>query len=462
MSKIKPEDLRVLVNVLNLPENVIIYDPENNINESIYFVVKTVKDLLQNAKRYSVCINLSSQRLEYIAFDFIFEIGNKNHKYSDFYPEEMIAFNNPDQSIRWFQLASAQKPNFLNLYNGSGWKAGIFRIATKLCFTLGMKRLICKNNFYLYSKKEAYFEKLMGTNEMAIFTGTVGLNRKAVAVICQDGKASHFVKIPVSGKSVNLVKFEYDHLKTLSGYDFKFLQIPDASLLGNGVKVSSISQKDVLAATKFSYAHERALRELYSNTVSKNIFYKTSVYQEVVERIDKLKGRVKCKDYQLCIMKVERLMYNLKVLFHSLNSDRIVPVAYAHGDFTPWNMFVSKNQLGVFDWELANKEQRLLFDAFHFIFQSNILILRQSFCQIKIKIHKLKDSLFVADLEERFQIDFQECYRWYLVYNCSYYLQLYLDQKDLHMQVDWLMDSWILATNDAIKAQQKLKVLSII
>ena len=302
----------------------------------------------------------------------------------------------------------------------------------------------------------------MGAREAAIFTGTVGLNRKAVAAICQNGKASHFVKIPISGKSTDLVKSEHYHLKALSVYDFKFLQIPDASLVKNGVKITNISQKDVLAGTRFNYAHERALRELYSNTVSKNIFCKTSVYQEVAERVERLKMRIKAKDHQLCTMKSERLIYNLKVLFNSFNPDQIVPVAYAHGDFTPWNMFVSKNHLGVFDWELANKEQRLLFDAFHFIFQSNILILRQSFHPIKVSINKLKDSLFVADLEERYQVDFYECYRWYLVYNCSYYLELYMDQLDLHKQAEWLIDSWILATNNAIKAQQKSKVLSII
>ena len=131
MSKIKPEGLSVLVNVLNLPKEVIIYDPENNTTEAAFFVVKSVKDLLQNAKQYSVCINLSSQRLEYVAFDFILEVGNKNQKYTEFYAEEMIAFNNPDQSIRWFQLASAQQPNFLTLYNGSGWKAGVFRMITR-------------------------------------------------------------------------------------------------------------------------------------------------------------------------------------------------------------------------------------------------------------------------------------------------------------------------------------------
>ena len=45
----------------------------------------------------------------------------------------------------------------------------------------------------------------------------------------------------------------------------------------------------------------------------------------------------------------------------------IMPVALAHGDFTPWNSFVLKDRLYVFDWEYAVDGWPVGYDLAHYI-----------------------------------------------------------------------------------------------
>lgn len=51
--------------------------------------------------------------------------------------------------------------------------------------------------------------------------------------------------------------------------------------------------------------------------------------------------------------------------------------AFAHGDFTPWNLAVSPHGMRAFDWECALEDAPLLFDAFHFHVQTGVLVHRR-------------------------------------------------------------------------------------
>ncbi len=44
-----------------------------------------------------------------------------------------------------------------------------------------------------------------------------------------------------------------------------------------------------------------------------------------------------------------------------------LPVALAHGDFTPWNSFVLERGLYVFDWEYAAENWPLGYDLVHYL-----------------------------------------------------------------------------------------------
>jgi len=119
-----------------------------------------------------------------------------------------------------------------------------------------------------------------------------------------------------------------------------------------------------------------------------------------------------------------------------------MPVAMAHGDFTPWNMYETTNKLHVYDWEMACDDQPLLFDLFHYVFQTNILIRQKDFSTIQKELDQIKKTTQVRQMIREYSIDWNIHFAYYLLYIATYYVPLYIKQKDLHMQAHWLIDVW--------------------
>ncbi len=459
-SKTKPEDITLLSKLLRLSGEVVIYDPSGKINSSSFFIARDITTLLKNASDRKVCINLSGKALEVLTFDFILEFNSVKRKYKSFFVEHFLSINNRDGSIRWFLPEYSKQANFLTLYNGSGLKATLFNILAKMAFGLGLKHWFCQGSFCLYAREENYFQIKIGGRDLAVFTGTIGENRKAVAAICEYGKAKAFVKIPISERAKGLIQIEDEHLKIVNEYDFEKLIIPTSKMKEIGLELTNIKPQIANGTTDITTLHIKALKDLYANTFQVKMFSTLEQFSKTKKRIEALKALKNEKVNNIPNQKVDRLAYNIKVLLSNLDEKELVAVAYAHGDFTPWNMFISENHVHLYDWELAMPEQLFLYDAFHFVFQSSVLIMHQSFEQIKMKVEKLKENPIVLDLIERYGLNYWDCYCWYLIQNCTYYLGLYLKQKSLHPQGHWLIDCWIEATNDAIKSrQQKVEVI---
>jgi len=110
----------------------------------------------------------------------------------------------------------------------------------------------------------------------------------------------------------------------------------------------------------------------------------------------------------------------------------------------------------VYDWELATTLP-LLYDAFHFIFQTSILVKRHSFPTIKKQIEKLQQQQIVQELINQYNISFEDAYRFYLSHTVSYYLNRYIRQPHLHEQVHWLIATWHEALNELVIRKEKHK-----
>ena len=459
VSKIKPQNVEVLKTLLMLDEELIVYDPLYKIEDCSLCITRDISTLVKRSPLQKICVNLSDMPLEVMSFDFILEIDTPTQKYKSFYCEQFLTINNPDGSIRWFLPEHARHPDFLELYNGSGFKASLFKLISKAVFAIGLKKLVCSGGFCLYSREENYFKNQINEKGYAVFTGTVGENRKGVVAICENGRATHFLKIPISKKAEQLIQSEHTHLVSINDFDFEKLIVPESEMKGRGLRVTNIRPEYYQNTPEITDIHLKALKDLYANTFQIKMLSRLETYREIEKRLNSIKHIQKSKNIRIQKQKIERLVFNMNVLLKTFESQQLVPVAFAHGDFTPWNMFVSEKHIHLYDWELAMPEQLFLYDAFHFIFQSSVLILHQPFLEIKKKILQLEKREITIDIIERYDLDYWGCYFWYLVSNCSYYLNLYLKEERLHDQGYWLMDCWIEATNDAIKAFQRKVVL---
>jgi len=135
-------------------------------------------------------------------------------------------------------------------------------------------------------------------------------------------------------------------------------------------------------------------------------------------------------------------------LFDQLDPKELLPLGVGHGDFTPWNMYVGKTKLHIYDWEMSQSDFPLLFDFFHYFFQKGILIQRNNYSEIWECIQTELQSMNAKKLFSDFDINVEKHFQLYLLYIVCYYLPKYLTQPELHEQVHWLISTWLEAFED--------------
>ena len=245
---------------------------------------------------------------------------------------------------------------------------------------------------------------------------------------------------------------EIETLNFLKSLEFNKMNIPvilDENENSNA-ELENIKPKRYNQSSTLNNLQIDALNELYTNT-NKTLYWKDlDVFQLIKDNIKSLgeNGRIVNKliekDIKVLIQKKSLLLDYLG------ESEKIVSVSLSHGDFTPWNMYLTKEKLHVFDWELSEKEMPLMYDLYHYVFQSEIMIKHNGYKQIQ---ESLKDILKKSNIKliiKKFDIDFNKNYTFYLVYTISYYLNKYASQNKLHDQVFWMLKVWDDALSDLL------------
>lgn len=394
---------------------------------------KSVLTSLINKFPSLIIVDFSATKL--IATDFVFEF--------DF-------INNRDNSIRWIYRANHQRPIFLNLYNASGWKGKLFKIIFKIGFGLRLKKWLKSGSFAVVAN-QLFLEKInqrLDHARYAVFTGTVGANRKAVISYEERRKATQFLKMPLTQKVQKLVDREAFYLTALQNYTFEKLIVPEAVKIQNSVMVRNVKPNKSLNNNDLSQIHLLALKELYQETTTPIFLQTSSMWQAIQQDLTSI--------YTASILnglskeKTQNIYTKLSVLADQFDTVDAMKMSIAHGDLTPWNSYLSADKLHVYDWELA-EQLPLLYDAFHYVFQTTILLERLPFEALKLKLENLEKEPVIQSIIADFDIVFQQAYHFYLLRNTSYYLSRYMTQQALHMQAHWLVDMWDMAITDACK-----------
>lgn len=113
-------------------------------------------------------------------------------------------------------------------------------------------------------------------------------------------------------------------------------------------------------------------------------------------------------------------------------------MAYAHGDFTPWNCWLTADGVAAYDLEFALAEAPLLHDLIHFQVQQDLLVERISATRISDRIRSVARRFFPEMSTEAVQLN----YRLYLLHQISTFALVYDAQQPWHTQVQWLLRGW--------------------
>ncbi len=453
MSKIYTSDIAVLFQLLvNETKDIIIYDTDNQIiedHQNTYQVVHQLDDLQKKLTKNSNVIFISKIN-NIIDFSFKNGIDFENNNFKNKANLTQFSyqfFNNPNGTIRWIYPKTLKYPSFLTLYNASGWKSELIRWAFQLAFRFGFKSKLNSGAFRLISSSENAVETFVNEAKgecYSIFTGTVGDNRKAIIEVNRHQKTTNFIKVPLGEKSEKLIEREKTQLQQFAHFNFQKAVIPQIIPSRNPkiVILSNVQPSEKFATLNdLTNVHLTVLEEWYDATNETKTLAELPEYQLIKENIKRLSTYPKPAN-DLPENTVKTLIDGLKNWFETLDSSQQIAVGIAHYDFTPWNMYCTQSRLHIYDWELSRNDLPILYDAFHFIFQSSILVKRSTAKELQTQIVLLKNSAFVQKLNQNPHFDFDTNYRFYLLSVASYYLDLYIRQTPLHTQAHWLVEMW--------------------
>ncbi|MCS4302432.1 hypothetical protein [Chryseobacterium sp. BIGb0232] len=347
---------------------------------------------------------------------------------------------NPDGSVRWFWNSKSGKPLFLKFYNAATPKAKIFSYVVQIVFALRLQRLVFKNETVYYTEYGKPIFDIAG--DWAIFTGTVGPNNKAL--LFADG---FFYKITETETAKRLIENEFKSIEMMKTNDD--IIVPATSLVNENVlKLSDISMNGI-RTNEFTEFHIRALKT-FSQKTQQSVKVSDWDYFQTLKR-----DFLEINDDRIPNNLIRKIK---EVLIHN-DENQTVELTFSHGDFTSWNCYVTNEKLAVYDWELSSAKRPKAFDFFHFIIQNGILIQKKSWKEIEEEIEEKNKMAF--RLEDR---ELKKYLQFYLLTNTLSYLKVYAEQKEWHLQIHWLLQTWSQAFNlfvTDVKTERQLLIMDI-
>jgi len=186
---------------------------------------------------------------------------------------------------------------------------------------------------------------------------------------------SFFLKVPAANQSSGIVEKEKEGAEKAASISPESFRVASVRTHSNGILEIEDIGRQGKRSNEFSDKHKRVLAEIYQKTAKSEVSGKATCLKEGARclALAQLKSDPRIP---------ENLIAKLKGLEKNLHSTPFRS-ALAHGDFTPWNMFVQQDHLAVYDWEMAKEAYPLGFDAFHFVIQKGIMIERKSWTDIR-------------------------------------------------------------------------------
>lgn len=207
---------------------------------------------------------------------------------------------------------------------------------------------------------------LKGLAHCAYFTGTAGPHRKtAIQLMGGDGAILGYAKVSRRPLVKPFLMHEAEMLLRVERLALTTAETPTVLAfepgLGEGATVLVTDSRKTAGArssVRPGPHHLRFLLEMSSRTQTVGAQYVHDSMRSLSE------------DPRLPAAWVARLLSGLRV---SAPFVETLPVALAHGDFTPWNSVMLKQGLYVFDWEYASENWPLGYDLVHYVLATSNL-----------------------------------------------------------------------------------------
>lgn len=434
-------DLNVLVRLLaQTPSSIKVWDPE----ELIYPDESWMKFKNRENDNFRVLIVMPSSEptpvnLREESFQLVLNFSGLNLRNTSLQSTEMKYVTSAIGYMRWLYPKSNKSASFTKFLSATTLRMKAIRVGMKILNALKMDAWFYSKNLEVLSAKNltlAEHIKEFKFDNYSIYLGSQGVNRTALV---QGNSAEHgelFLKIPIGIRSNHCIQRERRALNRVKQFDFDFIKLPEVLESNNSeVLVTKALDHSGASVDHFTELHFKAIQEVVSKSVR---FYKLSqspFWLELQNQVAHIK-----------LSKTDnRLKVAIERLFNQLKQTNEFYTCMAHGDFTPWNMFVSQNELRVIDWELADGQYPMLYDLFHFHFQNGVMVQQLNYPQIERVIQAACQNPIVQQLKEVYELDIRVYFQLYLLKSAVKNVLENVYTKHINVQNTMLRDTLIQA-----------------
>lgn len=282
--------------------------------------------------------------------------------------ETYYSFANADGK-RWW-MPGRHMAVGMNLYQPSGIKGKLLKRGLPwLHWNPVVRKVLHAERIQLALGDELLelLERIFGQQglEFAIFGGTPCVHQKITMQISRNTRILGYVKVTESKEIYGIFEHEKKILDTLYSQGMK--HVPECLYCGslkNGLYLfvqSTVKTLKSEVVHAWGERHERFLNDLKTHTQQKVRFEDSDFYRDL-----------NILEERLPVLGNPKVLYKVIQEIKERSTGQEVEYFAFQADFTPWNMFVEKGQLFVFDWEYARLTYPAYLDYFHFWIQTEI------------------------------------------------------------------------------------------
>lgn len=202
-----------------------------------------------------------------------------------------------------------------------------------------------------------------------IASGVPGRDQKSIVqLVSARGDVVAFAKIAHNDATRALVRGEARILARLSELGIEAPRLFGLESAVHGTLLVQSALTGARSPGRLERAHASYLASIERATRRDVRLDELPSHRAALERLERLAPRAE-PEWLASLRALARLVGRLA-------GSAPVPVALAHGDFTPWNVVVEHGRASAFDWEHARELAPLGHDALHFVLQQAILVER--------------------------------------------------------------------------------------
>ncbi len=426
---IRLSDIHKIVHTIAGPvTNVVINDVHQQIS-------KDCQNISRSISGASVLVNFDKQLASAsfsLDYDIIIDFSNTLKEASN-YNALACNFKLSADKLEWLQtgnLGDTTYTNHLRPDTEGKWS----KFKTKMALQLSIGKLANIKRLTVLSNTPLHFNRIQDKINIKSFVLTFHETKTCLINLTSNQKASHVLTFTSPQKSLRIINGS----KTLARKSDGEVTTPNITLLKDKSVTISPFINNQTAPNKMPKALAKAILTYSNKTIETNQL-------KWLPYFTNFKNNLKIAEQRNVFPEEVRKLENL---FNSLNESMSICTSTIHGDLTPWNAKIHNQKVTLENFDFTQHQGPILFDMFHYVFQSASLLNNNDYNKIKQNLTEAFAEPQVANFISKYKINIELNFKLYLLGVISFQLAKIASSDDTQKINEALLTNWNAALND--------------